>query len=77
MDGNVVGVGKNQEAVELPVASGHHTLQLSSRRHSSPERNFEVSDGQVVSFSCRGAMAWPMYMAALIKPDLWISLKQH
>jgi hypothetical protein len=77
MDGSVVGAVANQKTVELPVAPGQHTLQLTSRRHSSPERSFEVSDGQVVRFSCRGAMAWPIYVAALIKPDLWISLKQH
>ena len=76
MDGNVVGSIASQKTVELPVEPGHHTLQLGSHRHFSPERSFEVADGQVVSFWCRGAMVWPMYVAALIKPDLWISLRQ-
>ena len=77
MDGDVVGVVASQSTVELPVQPGPHTLQLSSGRHSSAERNFEATEGQVASFSCRGAMVWPMYVAALVKPDLWISLKQR
>ena len=76
MDGNVEGSIASQNKVELPVEPGRHTLRLSSDRHFSPERYFEVADGQVVSFWCRGAMVWPMYVAALIKPDLWISLRQ-
>jgi hypothetical protein len=76
MDGNVEGSIASQNKVELPVEPGRHTLRLSSDRHFSPERYFEVADGQVVSFWCRGAMFWPMYVAALIKPDLWISLRQ-
>ncbi|MHB1535516.1 MAG: ABC transporter permease [Acidimicrobiales bacterium] len=76
IDGNVVGSIADQKTVELPVEAGHHTLRLSSHRHFSPERSFDAADGQVVSFWCRAAMLWPMYVAALIKPDLWISLRQ-
>ncbi|MHB8451301.1 MAG: hypothetical protein ACYDAQ_12745 [Mycobacteriales bacterium] len=76
IDGDVVGSIADQKTVELSVEPGRHAMRLSSGRHFSPERSFEAADGQVVSFSCRGAMAWPMYVAALIKPDLWISLKQ-
>ena len=76
VDGDVVGSIANQKTVELPVEVGRHTLHLSSRRHSSPERSFEAADGQVVRFCCRAPTWWPMYLAALIKPALWISLKQ-
>jgi ABC-2 type transport system permease protein len=77
IDDNAVGSIASQRTVELPVEPGHHTLRLSSNRHFSPNRSFEVEDGQVVSFWCRGAMMWPVYLAALIKPDLWISLRQE
>jgi ABC-type transport system involved in multi-copper enzyme maturation permease subunit len=75
IDGNVAGSIANKETVELPVEPGHHTLRLGSHRHCSPERSFEAIDGQVVGFWCRGQMLWPIYLAALIKPDLWITLK--
>jgi hypothetical protein len=29
-----------------------------------------------VSFSCHSQLLWPMYLAALIKPDFWIILRQ-
>ena len=76
IDGDVVGSIARQKSVEFPVDPGHHTLRLSSHRHSSPQRSFEAAAGQVVRFRCRAATLWPRYVAALIKPDLWISLKQ-
>ena len=75
VDGSVVGSIANQKTVEVPLEPGHHTLHLSSRRHVSPERSFDAADGQTVRFGCRAATLWPVYLAALIKPDLWISLK--
>jgi hypothetical protein len=76
IDGDVVGLIASRRTVELAVEPGRHTLHLRSRRHSSPQRSFEAADGQVVSFWCHAARVWPMYVAALVKPDLWISLKQ-
>jgi hypothetical protein len=61
--------------VELPVEQGYHTLRLSSDRHHSPERSFSAAEGQIVNFSCRTAVFWAQYVAALIKPTLWVSLK--
>lgn len=65
-----------RKTVEVPVEPGRHTLHLSSHRHCSPQQSFEAADGQVVSFWCHAARVWPVYLAALVKPDLWISLKQ-
>ncbi len=76
MDGTTVGSIANQTRIEIPVEAGHHTLQLSSQKHLSPQRHFQAADGGNVSFSCHGLTLWPMYAAALLKPDLWISLKQ-
>jgi hypothetical protein len=76
IDGKIAGSVASQQTVELSVEPGHHTLRLSTHRHFSPERSFEAAAGQVVSFWCRAATLWPVYLAALIRPDLWISLKQ-
>ena len=78
LDGDVVGTIAVGQTVELPIEKGYHTLRLNSDRHHSPERSFEAAEGQVVSFACRTAVAfWPVHVAAAIKPDLWISLKQR
>lgn len=78
LDGAVVGTIAAGQTVELPIEKGYHTLRLNSDRHHSPERSFEAADGQVVGFTCRTAVAfWPVHVAAAIKPDLWISLKQQ
>jgi hypothetical protein len=77
LDDNVVGSIAGQQTLELPVDPGHHTLQMGSGRHISPERSFDVTDGDVISFWCRGALLWPVYVASLIKPDLWITLKRE
>ena len=58
---------------------GPHTLSLRSprwKRRLSKERSFTVAEGQVASFSSHEPRIWPMAIAALIKPDLWITLKQ-
>lgn len=76
LDGKVVGSISNDQTAELPVEPGRHTLQMGAGRHISPVRSFDVDDGETVSFWCRGQMLCPLYFAALIKPDLWITLKQ-
>jgi hypothetical protein len=77
LDGDVAGTIAKAETVELPIERGHHTVRLTSQWHHSPERSFYAEEDQVVSFSCRAAMFWPQYVAALIRPDLWISLKRE
>jgi hypothetical protein len=78
LDGVAAGTIAAGQTVELPIEKGYHTLRLSSERHHSPERSFEAADGQVVGFACRTAVAfWPVHLAAAVKPDLWISLKQQ
>jgi hypothetical protein len=77
IDGIVVGSIANKETVEVAVEPGHRTLRLGSGRHRSAERSFDVSQGDVVTFSCNGPRFWPLFLAALVKPDLWITLRQE
>jgi hypothetical protein len=77
IDGIVVGSIANKETVEVAVEPGHHTLRLASGRHRSAERSFDVGQNEVVGFRCHGPRIWPMLVAALIKPDLWISLRRE
>lgn len=76
LDGQVIGAVASEQTVELPIAPGQHTLRLGAGRHISPIRTFAVDPGEVANFWCRGQMLWPLYLAALVKPDLWIALKR-
>jgi len=77
IDGTVVGSIANKEIVEVSVEPGHHTLRLGSGRHRSAERSFDVAQDEVVGFQCHGPRIWPMLVAALVKSDLWISLRRE
>jgi hypothetical protein len=77
IDGIVVGSIANKETVEVDVAPGHHTLRLESGRHRSAERLFDVAQDEVAGFSCHGPRFWPMLVAAVINPNLWISLRRE
>jgi hypothetical protein len=76
IDGIVVGSIASKETVEVAVAPGHHTLRLGSGRHRSAERSIDVTQGDVVGFSCYGPRFWPLLLAALVKNDLWITLRR-
>lgn len=76
LDGVVVASLRNMETVDLPVEAGSHTVVLGAGRHRSPARSFEVAGGEVVSFWCRGTMFPLLCLAALAKPDLWITLRR-
>jgi hypothetical protein len=77
-DGERIGViNKTRETLEIPVEPGHHIIRVRSGRYSSQERPFDVGDGEVVSFRTHGPLVWPVYLAAVFKPDLGISLKRE
>lgn len=50
VDGKRVGsIESDGDTIEIPVAPGRHTLQVSERRYSSRALSFQVTDGQVGS----------------------------
>ncbi len=77
LDGRNVGSINRHETIETPVEPGRHHLRIRSGRYSSHDQAVDVSDGEVVTFRCHGAMVWPRYVASILKPDLAISLKRE
>jgi hypothetical protein len=78
IDGTTMGVIAYRETVEMAVAPGHHTLRLGQGRHLSPERSFDVGPEEVVSFYYHGPRyGWLQILAALVKSDLWITLRRE
>ena len=77
IDGTAVGSIDQKETVELPLEPGHHTLRVRrSERFLSRERSFAAADEQVIRFSCHSQLLWPMYIASLVKAELWITLRR-
>ena len=78
VDGAAAGSLPKRKSVEIPVEPGRHTVRVqSSARFLSRERSFEVADEGVTSFQVHSQRYWPMMVASLIKPNLWISLRQE
>ncbi|MGP8161216.1 MAG: hypothetical protein ACLQGJ_08365 [Candidatus Dormibacteria bacterium] len=75
IDGTVVGAIADKETVEVSVEPGHHTFRLGAGRHRSRGRSFDVAPDGVASFRCHGPRIWPLLLAALVKSDLWITLR--
>ena len=75
IDGTVIGSIASNETVEVSLEPGQHSVRLGTGRHRSPERSFQVPPGNVVGFWCHGPRLWPLWLAALIKSDLWITLR--
>jgi hypothetical protein len=77
LDGEAVGTVAKRQTVELSVEPGRHSLVLHcGGRLRSPERTFSAGPDEVVEFSCHGTTIWPIYVAALVKPDLGVTLTQ-
>lgn len=79
VDGRVVGAIAAGETVEVGVSPGRHSLLLRGRgRNRSPLRAVEVAENEVVNYRCHGPRYGPPHvLAALIKPDLWITLRRE
>jgi hypothetical protein len=77
LDGKVVGTIADKEMVEVAMPSGNQTLRLGQGRHISQPRPFEVAGDEAVSYQCHRPRFWPFTLAALIKPNLWITLRRE
>ncbi len=76
LDGLDVGTIERDHSIDVPMESGHHTLQVKAGRFSSATRSFDAVDGDVINFRCNGAVVWPVYVASLVKTDLALNLKR-
>ena len=83
IDGIVAGTIANNEAADLTVEAGHHTVQVTSMRFlRSPKESIDLAEGQVIRLSCRQRPRHPFIVqrsiiflvASLFNHDVWISL---
>ncbi|RMB59820.1 hypothetical protein [Tessaracoccus antarcticus] len=60
--------------IEVPVASGSHTLQIREGRNSSRIVTCEAAEGGVVAFRCTGKRFLPLFLASFLAPSLALVL---
>jgi hypothetical protein len=77
LDGERVGSVELNETFETAVAPGRHTLKVRSGRNSSPTRNFDAADGEIVSFRCSGKSILPIFLLSFVVPSLALSLHRQ
>jgi hypothetical protein len=74
VDAQRVGSFEVHDTFEAPVEPGRHTLKIREGRYSSRELSFQVTDGQVVGFNCRGRRMMPIFLASFVRPSLALKL---
>jgi hypothetical protein len=77
LDGTSVGSIKWHETVETPIEPGRHTLQVRKGRYSSRVKTFDAAEDDFVAFRCSRYRHPLILAAALVKPDLAISLRRE
>lgn len=77
LDGNDVASIEGKQTIEVPIELGRHTLQVTAGRYTSRRLAFDTGGGEVVNFRCWGGRVWPVYVAAILKPDLALTLKSE
>jgi hypothetical protein len=62
------------ETIDIPVETGHHTLQVRNGRNSSRTKNFDAAEGETVAFRCSGKSVLPIFLLSFVVPSLALSL---
>lgn len=77
IDGQRVGAVDMNDAIEIPITDGAHTVQIRSGRKSSRTVSFEAGNGQTIAFRCTGKSALPVFLASFFIPKLALQLRRE
>ena len=76
LDGQIAGSVKMNDTIEIPLATGSHTLQLRSGRNSSRPQTFQAGEGQTVAFRATGKNLLPIFLLSFFVPSLALTLRR-
>jgi len=76
IDGKRAGSLDMNDTIEIPIESGHHTVQVRSGRNSSRTQTFDAAENQTVAFRCTGKSFLPIFLASFIVPSLALQLRR-
>jgi hypothetical protein len=77
LDGQRVGSVSMNDAFEMPVATGHHVLQVRSGRRSSRPEAFDAVDGAIIAYRCTGKNILPLFLLSFVVPSLALVLRRQ
>jgi len=77
VDGKRAGSLEMNEAVDIPLEPGCHTVQVRNGRNSSRTKTFDVAKGGIASFRCGGKRILPIFLSSLVIPSRALSLKRN
>jgi hypothetical protein len=76
VDGRRAGSVDMNDAFEIPIEPGHHTLQVRNGRNSSRTQSFDAAEGQTVAFRATGKSFLPVFLASFVVPSLALQLRR-
>jgi hypothetical protein len=74
VDDALAGSVDMNQAMELPVDPGRHTLQIRDGRKSSSTETFDATENEIVAFRCTGKRSLPIFLASFLVPRLALKL---
>jgi hypothetical protein len=77
VDGERAGTLELNEAVDIPVEPGRHTVQIRNGRNSSRTKTFDVAEGEIARFRCSGKTILPIFLLSFVVPSLALSLHRE
>jgi hypothetical protein len=76
LDGKGAGSLPMNDAFEVPVEPGRHTVQIRDGRKSSGVETFEAAEGETVAYRCTGKRFLPIFLLSFLVPRLALKLKR-
>lgn len=76
IDGQRAGSLDMNDTIEIPIESGHHTVQVRNGRKSSRTQSFDAPENHTVAFRCTGKSFLPIFLASFVIPSLALQLRR-
>jgi hypothetical protein len=77
VDGKPAGSVEMNEAVDIPVDAGRHSLQVRSGRNSSRPKTFDAAEDEIIAFRCTGKSILPVFLLSFLVPSLALTLHRE
>ncbi len=84
LDGERVGSVEMNQTFDRPIDAGHHSLQVRNGRNSSPTKEFDAAEDEIIAFRCSGKGTVPIpgvglvaFLLSFAFPSLALSLRRE
>jgi hypothetical protein len=77
VDGKLAGTVELNQAIDITIQPGRHTLQVRNGRNSSRIKTFDVAEDEIAGFRCGGKSPLPIFLLSFAVPSLALTLKRE